>query len=96
MRGKSAFPGPDPIHVHVGLRLREMRIARGLTQAQLGMAVGVTMQQIQKYEKGRNRVSATMIYGLARRLAVPISAFFEGLPDPALGDPSPRDCTEAQ
>ena len=73
IRGKSTVPGPDPIHVRVGLRLRETRIARGLTQAELGMADGVMMQQIQKYEKGRNRISATLIYGLARRLAVPIS-----------------------
>ena len=47
------------------------------------------MQQIQKYEAGKNRISAPMLYGLARRMAAPISAFFEGLPDPELGEGSP-------
>ena len=85
--GRAFVGAADPIHVHVGQRLRTLRKASGLTQAELGAAVGVTLQQIQKYEAGKNRISATMLYGVARRLATPVGAFFEGLPDPALREP---------
>lgn len=78
--------GPDPVDVHVGARLRAMRLGKGLSQTALANAVGVTFQQIQKYEKGVNRISASMLYGIARALAVSLTAFFDGLPDPAKGD----------
>ena len=81
----SVLGGPDPVDVHVGARMRELRKSQGVSQTDLGSAIGVTFQQIQKYEKGTNRVSASMLYAIARRLAVPLTAFFEGLPDPALG-----------
>ena len=90
MSGGSFFGELDPIHLHVGRRLRELRTGAGLTQGALGRAVGITAQQIQKYEMGKNRISATMIYGLARHFGVPIAAFFEGLPDPALGAPQAK------
>jgi transcriptional regulator with XRE-family HTH domain len=82
----AALGGPDPVDVHIGRQLRKLRIDRRLSQSKLAQAVGVSFQQLQKYESGANRVAASMLYGLARQLAVPLVAFFEGLPDPALGD----------
>lgn len=82
---------PSPVDVHIGARLRLLRSERRLAQQKLGDAVGVSFQQIQKYEKGTNRISASMLYAIARRLAVPLAAFIEGLPDPALGDPAYRE-----
>jgi transcriptional regulator with XRE-family HTH domain len=82
---------PDPVDIQIGARLRAVRIERGVSQQKLANAVGVSLRQVQKYEKGMNRVSGAMLYGLARRLAVPISAFFDSLPDPALHDPTNRD-----
>lgn len=78
----------DPVAVHIGLRVRALRQSQRLSQRVLGEAVGVSLQQIQKYEKGINRVSGAMLYGLAHRLRVPVSAFFEGLPDP-VGERAP-------
>jgi len=78
--GTNPLGGPDPVDVHIAARLFELRKASGLTQKALGDAVGVTFQQVQKYEHARNRVSASMLYGLARALGVPLWAFFEGLP----------------
>jgi transcriptional regulator with XRE-family HTH domain len=86
MARNAGLGGPDPVDVHVGLRLRELRRSRKLSQPALARSVGVTFQQINKYEKGVNRISASMLYGIARTLAVPLTAFFEGLPDPEAGD----------
>jgi transcriptional regulator with XRE-family HTH domain len=69
---------PDPIDVEVGLRLRTLRKDRGLSQTELGEALTVTFQQVQKYERGTNRVSASMLVRAARTLNVPFSAL---LPD---------------
>jgi transcriptional regulator with XRE-family HTH domain len=71
--------GPDPVDVHVGKRLRLRRTLMGYSQEQLAAAVGVTFQQIQKYERGSNRVSASRLYDIARVLNVPISFFFEDI-----------------
>ncbi|MFA7428934.1 MAG: helix-turn-helix transcriptional regulator [Rhodospirillaceae bacterium] len=71
--------GPDPIDVHVGKRLRLRRTLLGMSQEQLANAVGVTFQQIQKYERGSNRVSASRLYDVARVLGVSISFFFEDI-----------------
>jgi transcriptional regulator with XRE-family HTH domain len=77
--------GPDPVDVHVGKQLRYLRISRRMSQERIGAMVDLTFQQIQKYEKGTNRVSASVLYRLARALEVPVSTFFEGLAeDPAL------------
>lgn len=67
---------------HVGQRIRARRKALGLSQASLGEALGYSFQQAQKYENGANRVSASKLYETARCLGVPVSYFFEGLPDP--------------
>ena len=64
---------------HVGERLRERRTLLGLTLDDLAAAVGVTYQQLQKYEKGINRISAGRLYAVATRLLVPVGYFFEGI-----------------
>jgi transcriptional regulator with XRE-family HTH domain len=65
------------VDVHVGLRIRAARLAAGLSQERLGTALGVTFQQVQKYEKGANRVGAGRLSDIARVLSVPVSYFFE-------------------
>jgi len=72
--------GPDPIDIHVGGRLRLRRNLLGLSQEQLGKASGLTFQQIQKYERGANRMGASRLFQLARLLDVPVAWFFESLP----------------
>jgi len=75
-------PGvPNPVDVHVGSRIRQRRTLLGLSQEKLGDAVGLTFQQIQKYEKGSNRVGASRLYQFSEILDVPISYFFEEMPD---------------
>ena len=65
------------VDVHVGLRIRAARLAAGLSQERLGSGLGVTFQQVQKYEKGANRVGAGRLSDIARVLSVPVSYFFE-------------------
>jgi transcriptional regulator with XRE-family HTH domain len=72
---------PNAVDVHVGSRVRMRRQLRGMSQEQLGKAIGLTFQQIQKYEHGTNRVSASRLYDMAEALDVPISYFFEEIPD---------------
>src|ERR1700704_6458641 len=67
----------NPIDAHVGLRIRAARLAAGLSQERLANALGVTFQQVQKYEKGVNRVGAGRLSDSARILSVPVSFFFE-------------------
>ena len=69
-----------PIDVHVGSRLLMGRVLLGLNQTELGEAIGVTFQQVQKYEKGTNRISASRLFDLSRVLDVPISFFFDDVP----------------
>jgi transcriptional regulator with XRE-family HTH domain len=85
---------PDPVDLHVGAKMRLRRKQLGLTQNALADALGITFQQVQKYEKGSNRVSASMLWRAARFLDVEPGWFFEGLaadsdrsspPDPLLG-----------
>lgn len=71
---------PNPIDRHVGSRVRMRRMMLGISQEKLGDALGVTFQQIQKYEKGTNRVSASRLQHTARILDVPVSFFFDGAP----------------
>ncbi len=80
--------GPNPIDIHVGARLRLRRTLLGLSQEKLGEAVGITFQQLQKYERGANRISASRLFNLSRVLGVPVSYFFEDLPEP---DPDDGD-----
>jgi len=68
-----------PVDVHVGKRVRHRRWMVGMTQQQLGEAVGIKFQQIQKYETGMNRVSASRLWDIAHAMDVPVSFFFEGL-----------------
>jgi transcriptional regulator with XRE-family HTH domain len=67
---------PDPIDVHVGARVRAERNRCGLSQGELGTAIGVTFQQIQKYERGANRISASMLLRIANTLDVAVAELF--------------------
>lgn len=71
-----------PVDQHVGMRLRLGRREAGLTQAALAEALNLTFQQIQKYERGANRISASKLFEAAHVLGVPVSYFFEGLAPP--------------
>ncbi len=71
---------PNPVDIHVGSRVRLRRTLLGLSQEKLGEAVGLTFQQIQKYERGANRIGASRLYHLSRVLDVPVSFFFEDMP----------------
>ncbi|KZY48554.1 transcriptional regulator [Roseovarius sp. HI0049] len=70
---------PHPVDVHVGKRIRHRRWLVGMTQQQLAQSVGIKFQQIQKYETGANRVSASRLWDIAESLDVDVSFFFEGL-----------------
>lgn len=71
---------PNPIDVHVGSRIRLRRTMLGMSQEKLGDSLGITFQQVQKYEKGANRVGASRLQHIAEILTVPIPFFFEGSP----------------
>jgi transcriptional regulator with XRE-family HTH domain len=71
---------PNPIDQHVGGRVRIRRVLTGMSQEKLGEALGLTFQQVQKYEKGTNRIGASRLQQIASILGVAISFFFEGLP----------------
>jgi transcriptional regulator with XRE-family HTH domain len=71
---------PNPIDVHVGSRIRLRRNMLGLSQEKLGESLGITFQQIQKYEKGTNRVGASRLQAISSILNVPVSFFFEDAP----------------
>ncbi len=76
---------PSPIDVHVGSRIRLRRTLLGMSQERLGEALGLTFQQVQKYERGVNRVGASRLFDLSRVLDVPISFFFDDMPDALSG-----------
>ena len=81
-----------PVDVHVGKRIRHRRWMNGTTQQQLAEAVGIKFQQIQKYETGMNRVSASRLWDIAQVLNAPVSYFFEGLEaQPSDESPVPSD-----
>jgi len=82
-RGRLEDGAPNPVDVHVGARMRLRRTLLGISQEKLGEAIGLTFQQIQKYERGTNRISASRLFDLARVLDVPISFFFDDMPDAA-------------
>ncbi len=77
-RGRGA--GISPVDVHVGARLRQRRTLLGMTQTNLGNAIGLSFQQMQKYERGANRISASRLFALSRVLDVPVEYFFEEIP----------------
>lgn len=72
---------PNPIDIHVGSRVRLRRTLLGLSQEKLGEAVGLTFQQIQKYERGANRIGASRLFEFSRILDVPVSFFFDDMSD---------------
>ncbi len=72
---------PNPVDVHVGARLRQRRTLLGMNQTKLGGAIGLTFQQVQKYEKGTNRISASQLFALSRVLDVPVQFFFDDMPN---------------
>src|SRR5512140_3289831 len=77
---------PNPIDKHVGSRVRMRRMMLGMSQEKLGDALGLTFQQVQKYEKGTNRIGASRLQQISQILQVPVAFFFEGAPDvPPLG-----------
>lgn len=81
---------PNAIDVHVGSRIRMQRALKGMSQSTLAEGIGVTFQQVQKYEKGTNRVGSSRLQAIANILGVPAAAFFEegpgGSPDPQQTD----------
>ncbi len=83
-RSRQKSDKPNPIDVHVGARVRLRRTLLGMSQEKLGEAIGLTFQQVQKYERGANRVGASGLYDLSRARDVPVSYFFEEMgPDVA-------------
>ena len=73
--------GPTSIDQHVGARLRLRRSMLDMSQSELGEKLGVTFQQVQKYERGTNRIGASRLFNVARVMGVPVAYFFEGLDD---------------
>jgi transcriptional regulator with XRE-family HTH domain len=74
---------PNPIDKHVGSRVRMRRMMLAMSQEKLGDALGLTFQQVQKYEKGTNRIGASRLQQISLILQVPVAFFFEGAPAPA-------------
>jgi transcriptional regulator with XRE-family HTH domain len=77
---RPSSPTPDPIDTAIGSRLRLRRLAMGFSQETLARALGITFQQIQKYERGTNRIFASRLFHLAQVLRVPVGYFFQGIP----------------
>lgn len=80
-RGRTPSGRPNPVDVHVGNRVRLRRTLLGMSQEKLGEALGLTFQQVQKYERGANRIGASRLWDLSRVLDVPSSYFFEEMDD---------------
>lgn len=78
MRSEESFDNPHPVDVYVGHRVRERRVLQGMSQKKLGQALGIAFQQVQKNEKGTNRIGSSRLFQLSQALDVPISYFFEG------------------
>ena len=86
----NAIRRAEPVDEHVGRQIRARRRVLGMSQEDLANTLGLTFQQVQKYERGTNRVSASKLFAVARTLQCPVSFFFEGLeqePDPGRTDP---------
>jgi transcriptional regulator with XRE-family HTH domain len=87
-RARTESGDPDPVDMHVGGRLRLRRTLMGLSQTELAKSVGLTFQQVQKYESGANRISASRLYHIAESLDVPVSFFFDDMQRPGLSEDS--------
>ena len=85
---------PHPVDIHVGRRLRLKRTFLGMSQDTVGKKIGVTFQQIQKYERGVNRMGASRLYDFSKALGVQVSYFFEGFSDYTNDDAIPIGMAE--
>ena len=98
-RGEPSVGGkesrPRPIDVHVGSRIRLRRTLLGMSRERLGEALGLTFQQVQKYESGVNHVVASRLFDLSRVLEVPIGFFFDDVPDVVLSQRETLELVEA-
>lgn len=98
LRGRMPDGAPNPVDVHVGSRVRLRRMLMGLSQERLGDALGLTFQQVQKYERGINRIGASRLWDLSRVLGTSVGYFFDNM-DAAVAGASPRklmDCIPAE
>ena len=87
---------PEPVDIHVGARIRRRRVLLGLSQEQVGHPIGLTFQQVWRYENGAIRVSSSRLYQIAKLLGVPISFFFDDMPPEISGRaPSPAEAAAA-
>jgi transcriptional regulator with XRE-family HTH domain len=93
---KTRTRGPRPIDILVGSNIRIIRKASRISQSVLGERLGITFQQVQKYEKGSNRVSASALYELAQIFGVRIEAFFEGAEGSSVQNPNPVPSLSAE
>ena len=93
-RGRTPSGQPNPIDVYVGVRLRMRRSLLGMSQEALGAALGLTFQQVQKYERGANRIGASRLYDLAHALGVGIDYFYEDISEDIIAA-SPRHMVHA-
>jgi transcriptional regulator with XRE-family HTH domain len=99
--GRPKIDSPSPVDLHVGSRVRLRRTLLGMSQEKLGNAVGLTFQQIQKYERGANRIGASRLFDMSRVLDVPVQFFFDEMPvetvaedyRPPSGSPEPNIAT---
>ncbi len=80
-RGRMPSGQPNPVDVHVGTRVRLRRTLMGFSQEKLGESIGLTFQQVQKYERGANRIGASRLFDLSRVLDVPVSFFYDDMPE---------------
>ncbi len=87
---------PNPVDIHVGSRVRLRRTLLGMSQEKLGNALGLTFQQVQKYERGTNRIGSSRLFLLSRILDVPVSFFFDDMsPEVASGQPGFAEAAQA-
>ncbi|MDP6345893.1 MAG: helix-turn-helix transcriptional regulator [Alphaproteobacteria bacterium] len=87
---------PNPVDIHVGSRVRLRRTLLGMSQEKLGGALGLTFQQVQKYERGTNRIGSSRLFQLSRILDVPVSFFFDDMaPEVADGQPGFAEAQQA-
>src|SRR3982750_545860 len=84
-RGRRKADAPHPVDIYVGARVKERRKALGISQEKLAEALGLTFQQVQKYERGANRVSASKLWEIARALKINVAYFYEGLEEEMQG-----------
>ena len=87
----SAIKAANPVDMHVGSRVRMRRMMLGISQEQLANALGLSFQQVQKYEKGSNRIGASRLEHISRFLQVPVAFFFEGASDASTAAASEQD-----